>query len=310
MDFDAMHVKYMDMWDTPLRFYHGPSHLQWMLDNMEDPNNTALAYFCLFHDIIYDPRSSNNEEKSAEFFVSIADQIDDLSSDEKVLVYDMILATKTHDVGDDPRIREAVELDMGILHSTFDGLLKYEAGIFKEYQYVPIDVYVEKRLGFLRSQRYRNPYNIDRLIDHIERKVYKVGIYPGSFNPFHIGHLDVLRKAERLFDKVIVVQAINPDKSSPKYELPRAIPNEKIYHDGLISDLFDGSEHAVYTMVRGIRNEYDIAAEMNYQAWVKEINSDIEFVHIFCDPQNVKISSSMLRSMIPFKDFDTSKYIV
>ena len=39
-----------------------------------------------------------------------------------------------------------------------------------------------------------------------------IGIYTGSFNPFHLGHLDILNKAKRMFDEVVIAVGHNPDK--------------------------------------------------------------------------------------------------
>ena len=49
---------------------------------------------------------------------------------------------------------------------------------------------------------------------------------------------------------------------------------------------------------------------MNYMAWVHEINMNVPFVHIFCDQENIKVSSSALRSFTKIKGFDISKWIV
>lgn len=47
----------------------------------------------------------------------------------------------------------------------------------------------------------------------------RVGIYPGSFNPWHDGHQDILNKALRIFDKIIVLQGHNPSKPEAKDKL-------------------------------------------------------------------------------------------
>ena len=47
----------------------------------------------------------------------------------------------------------------------------------------------------------------------------RLGIYAGSFNPFHKGHYNILCKAEKIFDRVIIARGINPDKGPSEYDL-------------------------------------------------------------------------------------------
>ena len=314
MNFNEAYIEFEGHWYEPHRHYHGHSHLQFMLEN--GPSHLSYKYFALFHDIVYDPRSSTNEEDSASLFKNNMDSFTDIQIDDKVLIISMILASKDHKPTGYKTIDEAVEIDMAVLNGTFEELLKYEEGIFLEYQFNNIDSYRKGRLDFLAKNRHRNPFELDRLMEHIRTKKYRVGIYPGSFNPFHIGHLNILRKAEAMFDKVILVRAQNPEKRPASYHMPQSLLNECIFTSGLITDVFKNPPKNVeYFMVRGIRNEYDIAAEMNYQAWVSEMALDadmdsIPFVHIFCDSEFVKISSSFLNSMLPWNDFKADKYIV
>ena len=52
-------------------------------------------------------------------------------------------------------------------------------------------------------------------------KKLKLGLYPGSFDPFHIGHLDIVNQAIQVFDEVLVSKGVNPDKHpNDRYSLP------------------------------------------------------------------------------------------
>jgi pantetheine-phosphate adenylyltransferase len=303
MKFIEAYNHFSKMWESPFRFYHTKeNHLDKILPFCE---TIELKYFALFHDIVYGPYSRTNEEDSVALFTQNIDLFDDLNNPQ--LVIDMIMATKNHDMTGNADIDKAIEIDMYVLKGKFQDLLKYEKDIFKEYQRTDIDTYIEKRTEFL--SKYKDIGHINELIDYISTQKYSIGLYAGSFDPFHIGHLDILKKAEEIFDKVIIVRAENPEKPEHKYPMPRSVPNQIIEHKGLITDLFN-KDRAKYTLIRGIRNEYDIASEMNYMAWVHEINKDVPFVHIFCDQDNIKVSSSTLKSFTKIDGFDISRWIV
>ena len=67
----------------------------------------------------------------------------------------------------------------------------------------------------------------------------KIGFYAGSFNPFHIGHYNILSKAEEIFDKVIIGVGVNYEKrKNKKHDLPDIIKDREIIeYDGLITDV-------------------------------------------------------------------------
>lgn len=304
MEFLEAYIKFSPLWNQSHRFYHTvENHLDPML---KDCHSIELRYFALFHDIIYDPYSLTNEEDSIYLFCEHKNSFEDL--EDPHIVLEMIRATKDHKKSNNPLIQEAIDLDMAVLDSGFIKLLRYEKGIFLEYQKTDLLEYIKKRIEFLSL--YADNSNILKLIEYIASKKYSVGIYAGSFDPFHVGHLDIVHKAEKLFDKVIVVRAINPEKQMHTYSLPESLPNQIINHDGIITELFKEDRQYRSTMIRGIRNEYDVASEMNYMAWVHEINPDIPFVHLFCDQENVKISSSALRGFSKIEGFDIDRWLV
>lgn len=308
MQFEKAYGIYREYWFSPFRFYHtDENHLSNILPLCD---SIELKYFALFHDIVYDSRESDikNVDESIEFFKRHMDEFDDLPHDAKELVIEMIEATKDHKTThNNPMVNKAIEIDLSILDSSMDKLIEYEELIFKEYQRTDINEYVKKRIKFL--ELYKERGNIKQLIEYLKEKKYSIGLYAGSFDPFHVGHLDILEKAEKLFDKVIIVRAINPSKAKHKFKMPSTLPNQMIFHDGLITELFKEDGHK-YTLVRGIRNEYDIASEMNYMSWVNEIKKDVPFVHLFCDPKHIKISSSALKNMSQFESFNLDQWVV
>ena len=81
----------------------------------------------------------------------------------------------------------------------------------------------------------------------------KVGVYAGSFNPFHRGHYDILVKAEKIFDKVIVARGINPEKTNELLPLPNTIM-ENLPTVVLLIGVFMGIG-AFVNVIRGINGE-------------------------------------------------------
>ena len=97
----------------------------------------------------------------------------------------------------------------------------------------------------------------------------KIGVYAGSFNPFHVGHADILHQALEVFDEVIVAIGNNPLKDNDKEPFPFNNPILKIakvaVFDGLLSDylkrLSDNNENIEVFLVRGLRNGEDLQYE-------------------------------------------------
>lgn len=139
----------------------------------------------------------------------------------------------------------------------------------------------------------------------------KIGFYAGSFNPFHIGHWDILSKAEKIFEKVIIGVGLNHEKKGNKrYELPAILHDkEVIKYDGLITDVIeDLSKRGEVFMIRGLRNQYDFQSEDILRKSVNDFIPDTNFVYLFCDKGNEHISSSLIRDILSRKS-DDDNYI-
>ena len=149
----------------------------------------------------------------------------------------------------------------------------------------------------------------------------KMGIYAGSFSPFTIGHLDIVKQAMPIFDKVLVAQGINPEKLSNgimlKYPLPVRFLTSlgpEVYstvYDTLLTDLIKTWEsECEVTLVRGLRNGADLEYEQNIVAFLKGMYPQIQVVAFYCDPKFRHISSSALRGIQKFSEDEYKKYVI
>ena len=145
----------------------------------------------------------------------------------------------------------------------------------------------------------------------------KVGIYPGSFDPFTDGHLDIARRAGRIFDKVIILISSNSSKGErliPVEDMGKAIidtlNDQDKYMVGYLSpnlslpDFIAGNkfEHGAF-VVRGMRDADDAIYEMRLAEQYRwfDVNSDrMEVIPLFSAPEFRSVSSSLVREMIKY----------
>lgn len=130
----------------------------------------------------------------------------------------------------------------------------------------------------------------------------KKAVYPGSFDPITNGHLDIARRAAKVFDEVIILIADNPSKSS-KFsieerkemiqEAVKDLPNVSVdYTNGLTVRY--AKEHEVQTLVRGLRAVTDFEYEFKLNASNEFIDSSIDTVFFMSTKDNDFISSSYI----------------
>jgi pantetheine-phosphate adenylyltransferase len=144
----------------------------------------------------------------------------------------------------------------------------------------------------------------------------KIGLYPGSFDPFHVGHLDIVRQAQKVFDEIMVVRAINPDKKAPQSKLPENffvdINVKWTYQDGLVTDQIKRMEEKGHdvTLIRGLRSGADLAYEQNLVAFMRQMHPQLKVVFFLCDPKFQHISSSALRGIRQFSEEEYRHYSI
>ena len=133
-------------------------------------------------------------------------------------------------------------------------------------------------------------------------------IYPGSFDPVTNGHLEIIRRAADMFDKLVVLVSVNPNKKSSFTVEERMnflrkvcydIPNVEIdSFDGLIVDYFKKNDCTV--IVKGLRAMSDFEYEFQMAHVNKHLCPKAETVFLCADSQSTYLSSSMVKQIAAF----------
>ena len=141
------------------------------------------------------------------------------------------------------------------------------------------------------------------------------GIFTGSFDPYTIGHDDILRRALPLFDHIVIGIGVNERKSYMQSEEERMKTIKAIYADEqkvevkTYNDLtidFARRENASY-IIKGVRSVKDFEYERD-QADINRQLSGIETLLLYADPRYSAVSSSMVRELIHFGQ-DVSRFL-
>ncbi len=137
-------------------------------------------------------------------------------------------------------------------------------------------------------------------------------IYPGSFDPVTLGHVDIIERAAALFDRLTVAVVGNPSKA-PMFDAAERValltgelegvtcrdggPVEVIAFDGLLVDLC--RERATLTIVKGLRDAADLAIEQRMAQMNRQIG-DVETVFLATAPCYSHLASSFVREIARF----------
>jgi cytidyltransferase-like protein len=190
----------------------------------------------------------------------------------------LILDTKTHKPSSE-KSQLLIKADLSILEQPLSKLIEYEHQIFKEFQFVDYKVYQPKRIEILNQLNVNGKLNA--LIEYVTFRKPSIGVFCGSFNPFHKGHYNVLQKAEGIFDKVIISFGKNPDKTNRTWDIPNSIKNRQLTeYNGLLTDFVASLGYDV-VVIKGLRNSTDFQYEQNQYRYIQELMPGIKIINIF-----------------------------
>jgi len=322
-----------DLWNAPHRFYHNvPNHLEPMLKKIMEFKNDfdldqnsfeILIVAALFHDIVYDPKSSSNELDSLRYFDNvIPTQIYEKGCKE-LIVADLIRMTIDHKPKN--KLEELFCMfDLNGFTYDLSNLMKIEDLLFKEFEWVNWKTYKVERIKILKRfldlrnelPIKMNVQGVTDMINLIENRNPNIAIYAGSFNPFTIAHENIVKKSEQIFDKVILAKGKNDTKKIDEEQFEKEFQNLKnlfpskeiISYSGLLTDVLREQEGKI-TLIRGIRNGNDLEAENTLITYMKDMYPELKVVYIPCDKKYEHISSSAIRSIRNHGEHLISKYL-
>ncbi|MCI6927241.1 pantetheine-phosphate adenylyltransferase [Butyricicoccus porcorum] len=133
----------------------------------------------------------------------------------------------------------------------------------------------------------------------------RIGVYPGSFDPATLGHLDIIQRASRLFDKLIVAPMINGEKHSSftmeekvdfLRRMTRDLPNVEVESfGGLLADYV--KEKNACAIVKGLRAVSDFEYEFQMALANKKLNPDVDTVFLMTGQKYLFLSSTIVRDI-------------
>ena len=136
----------------------------------------------------------------------------------------------------------------------------------------------------------------------------KKAVCPGSFDPITNGHIDIIKRAAELFDEVTVLVVTNPDKKCVFSPEERCELIEKAVEEikGIKVDSFSGlladyvKKNKISAIVKGIRSSSDFEYKFQMALANRSLAPNAETVFITADPQNMYVSSSLIRQIAAF----------
>ena len=145
----------------------------------------------------------------------------------------------------------------------------------------------------------------------------KIAIYPGSFDPITTGHLNIIHRAAKIFDKLIVCVMVNAGKRSPMFtreervelirRVTRDLPNVEVDCSAeLLADYARSKGECV--IVKGLRAGSDFENEFQMALINRKINPDLDTMFLTAEHQFTYLSSSMVKELGSY-DVDLADFL-
>ena len=136
----------------------------------------------------------------------------------------------------------------------------------------------------------------------------RIGLYPGTFDPIHNGHLDLIRRALKLVDRLVIGVAINSGKG-PMFSLEERVAILKVETAGLNNaaeivvhpyaglTLTAARDVGATVILRGLRAVADFEFEFQMTAMNQQLDRNIETVFLMADPRHQAIASRLVKEI-------------
>ncbi len=149
-----------------------------------------------------------------------------------------------------------------------------------------------------------------------ETKIERVAVYPGSFDPVTLGHMDIIRRAAKQYDRLIVAVLNNLSKKplfsvEERAELLRQatadLPNVEVdvFRDLLVNYV---DQKKAQVVVRGVRSVTDFEYELQIATTNRKLNENVETIFMMTNPIYSYLSSSVVKEIAQF-DGDVSELV-
>lgn len=144
----------------------------------------------------------------------------------------------------------------------------------------------------------------------------KIAVYPGSFDPITTGHLDIIERAAKIFDKLIVLVAINrnkistfstDEKISMIKQVTKHLDNVEVQSSSDLVSKFAIKANA-NVIIRGLRNFNDYQDEISLFQFNRSIAPNIDTFALFPSANNLFLSSSSIKELVQF-DAEITDYV-
>ncbi|MNM84926.1 Phosphopantetheine adenylyltransferase [compost metagenome] len=140
-------------------------------------------------------------------------------------------------------------------------------------------------------------------------KNLRIAVYPGSFDPVTMGHMDIIQRAARQFD-ILIVAVLNNSSKNPLFTMEerkkllqqatKDLPNVEVdsFSDLLVNYMVQKKAHVI---VKGVRSVTDFEYEMQMASINHKLNSEVETIFMMTNPKYSYLSSSVVKEIARFQ---------